>query len=219
MSDIDAFEDLARGVQERARSESMMRAALAAQWERAESTIVLEEVTFAGDDFVLVPADEHDPSEIIGHFSVFKTRHSSHGISFAWQNPFEAAFDPYGDYAIMRLPEIPYTWLRVIVNEGHFNQFVTCLARHLRGEAASNNEHAQRMASSTVRPVATITQELTQAARELGYDRVVQMWSAAQAEANADPDRAISLACTLVEEAGHHMLKTLNIDSSVKTPP
>jgi hypothetical protein len=217
MSESDLYADLDAAIHERDRSTTALRAALAAQMERLEARVASqEELWFNGEDFVLVPADEHDPEEIVGHFAVIRPGLRQRVI-FCWLNTFEEAFAETGGYKIIyKADGIPYDWLRTIAKNSYFERFLADMARHVRGEASSNHDHAQRMSAKALRPASSIANELTTVARELGYDRVVELWSNAQAEANSEPDRAIALACTLVEETGHHLLNELGRDPPAK---
>ena len=124
-----------------------------------------------------------------------------------------------GGFKLTAVQECPRQWLDEAVSGGRLRSFLTGFSARLQKEAEDIAGRTKIVDQLTNAPASAIALPLESVAERLGYGRVVDDWRAAQEEVQANPDGAITAACTLVETVCKHILgdmkETLPADQSI----
>lgn len=210
MAETDLFEELDAAARTHETNEAQLRASFEELWKRTEARLKdRKSLDFRGRDFAMATSDPEEGFQIVGHFHYYAGE-----VHLFRLDEMDAALsnDPEGVRyeAFRKIKEIPLRWLERIVDEGHYSTFLRGLVDHINRDAEGAKARAQQVASMATRPASAMAEGFAKLAQEFGYDRIQSDWRTAQNEAISDPDRAIGLACTLVEDTAHFVLNKLS---------
>ena len=114
-------------------------------------------------------------------------------------------------YSLKKLQDCPAQWVRVISQErvigSLLEKVVTTLEQH-RSETTTGIQTLNQTLNSPIRDAEAA---LETAARQLGYDDVVEEWRRAQASLYIDPRDAITRSSSLIETVCKHVLQTKHL--------
>jgi hypothetical protein len=142
---------------------------------------------------------------IYGHFYC-----NEDGMGLAHRSTSDdIAMEEPGAFLCKSLEDCPAEWLREIVRNGNVVKFIHGFKRHLQRLAEEMQIQAKLVHDLAEGPAASVSAEFERLAEGIGYERAIADWKEAQAAIHVNPDRAITLACTLLETVCKHVLASL----------
>ncbi len=121
----------------------------------------------------------------------------------------DICMDEPGVFRCMSIGDCPADWLRRIASKENVVKFVHGFRKHLDSLTAQTQINAQAIVALANSPSISVSDDFDKIAKAVRYDRAVEDWKEAQASVEIKPERAITLACTLLETVCKHVLTDL----------